>query len=37
VLQLAAAIALARLITPADFGNAAVAMIFLPLSVISCD
>jgi lipopolysaccharide exporter len=34
VLQLAAAIALARLIVPADFGNAAVALIFVPLSVI---
>jgi O-antigen/teichoic acid export membrane protein len=34
VLQLAAAVALARLITPADFGNAAVALIFLPLAVI---
>jgi O-antigen/teichoic acid export membrane protein len=34
VLQLAAAIALARLVSPADFGNAAVALIFLPLSVI---
>jgi O-antigen/teichoic acid export membrane protein len=34
VLQLAAAIALARLVTPADFGNASVALIFLPLSVI---
>ena len=34
VLQLAAAIALARLVSPADFGNASVALIFLPLSVI---
>ncbi len=34
VLQLAAAITLARLVSPADFGNAAVALIFLPLSVI---
>jgi O-antigen/teichoic acid export membrane protein len=34
VLQLVAAVALARLISPADFGNAAVAMIFLPLAVI---
>jgi O-antigen/teichoic acid export membrane protein len=34
VLQLAAAIALARLVSPADFGNAAVALILLPLSVI---
>lgn len=33
-LQLIAAIALARLVSPADFGNAAVALIFLPLSVI---
>lgn len=33
-LQLAAAVALARLVTPADFGNAAVALIFLPLAVI---
>jgi O-antigen/teichoic acid export membrane protein len=34
ILQLAAAIALARLVSPADFGNASVALIFLPLSVI---
>jgi O-antigen/teichoic acid export membrane protein len=34
VLQLLAAIALARLIGPAAFGNAAVAMIILPLAVI---
>ncbi|HEV7482618.1 MAG TPA: oligosaccharide flippase family protein [Solirubrobacterales bacterium] len=34
VLQLVAAIALARLIGPAAFGNAAVAMIVLPLAVI---
>ena len=34
VFQLAAAIALARLVSPADFGNAAVALIILPLSVI---
>jgi O-antigen/teichoic acid export membrane protein len=34
VLQLAAAVALARLITPADFGSASVALIFLPLAVI---
>lgn len=34
VLQLAAAVALARLIGPAAFGNAAVAMILLPLAVI---
>lgn len=34
VLQLVAAVALARLISPADFGNAAVAMILLPLAVI---
>jgi O-antigen/teichoic acid export membrane protein len=34
VLQLLAAIALARLVGPADFGNAAVALIFLPLAVI---
>lgn len=34
VLQLLAAIALARLVSPADFGNASVALIFLPLSVI---
>ncbi len=34
VLQLVAAIALARLIGPAAFGNAAVAMIILPLAVI---
>ena len=33
-LQLVAAIALARLVSPADFGNASVALIFLPLSVI---
>jgi len=34
VLQLVAAVALARLISPADFGNAAVAMILLPLATI---
>ncbi|HET9197654.1 MAG TPA: oligosaccharide flippase family protein [Solirubrobacterales bacterium] len=34
ILQLAAAIALARLVSPADFGNAAIALILLPLSVI---
>lgn len=34
ILQFIAAVALARLVTPADFGNAAVALIFLPLSVI---
>src|SRR5690348_5265995 len=34
VLQLAAAIALARLVSPADFGNAAIALILLPLAVI---
>jgi lipopolysaccharide exporter len=34
VLQFAAAVALARLVSPADFGNAAVALIFLPLAVI---
>jgi PST family polysaccharide transporter/lipopolysaccharide exporter len=34
VLQLAAAVALARLVSPADFGNASVALILLPLSVI---
>jgi lipopolysaccharide exporter len=34
VLQLVAAVALARLIGPADFGNAAVAMILLPLATI---
>jgi O-antigen/teichoic acid export membrane protein len=33
-LQFIAAVALARLIAPAEFGNAAVAMIFVPLSVI---
>jgi O-antigen/teichoic acid export membrane protein len=33
-LQFVAAIALARLIVPAEFGNAAVALIFVPLSVI---
>lgn len=33
-LQFLAAIVLARLVSPADFGNAAVALIFLPLSVI---
>ena len=33
-LQFVAAVALARLVSPADFGNAAVALIFLPLSVI---
>ena len=34
-LQFLAAIALARLIAPAEFGNAAVALILLPLSVIA--
>jgi O-antigen/teichoic acid export membrane protein len=34
ILQLVAAVALARLISPADFGNAAVAMILLPLATI---
>jgi O-antigen/teichoic acid export membrane protein len=33
-LQFVAAVALARLIAPAEFGNAAVALIFVPLSVI---
>ena len=33
-LQFVAAVALARLISPAEFGNAAVALIFVPLSVI---
>jgi lipopolysaccharide exporter len=33
-LQFVAALVLARLITPAEFGNAAVALIFVPLSVI---
>ena len=33
-LQFVAAVALARLIAPAQFGNAAVALIFVPLSVI---
>jgi O-antigen/teichoic acid export membrane protein len=33
-LQFVAAIALARLLTPGEFGNAAVALIFVPLSVI---
>jgi O-antigen/teichoic acid export membrane protein len=33
-LQFVAAVALARLISPAQFGNAAVALIFVPLSVI---
>jgi lipopolysaccharide exporter len=33
-LQFVAAIALARLLAPAEFGNAAVALIFVPLSVI---
>jgi O-antigen/teichoic acid export membrane protein len=34
-LQFLAAIALARLIAPAEFGNAAVALILMPLSVIA--
>jgi O-antigen/teichoic acid export membrane protein len=34
ILQLVAAVALARLISPSDFGNAAVAMILLPLATI---
>jgi lipopolysaccharide exporter len=33
-LQFVAAVALARMIAPAEFGNAAVALIFVPLSVI---
>jgi len=33
-LQLASAVALARLVSPADFGNAAVALILIPLAVI---
>src|SRR3954447_4517622 len=33
-LQLASAVALARLVSPADFGDAAVALILIPLSVI---
>ncbi len=33
-LQLASAVALARLVSPADFGNASVALILIPLAVI---